>query len=106
MKNDILEKMDEKTKKQKEEIIVKIEENSRIQSETLTEIANKNTEQDKRLDQLEATNSILTKRIEELEKNKTKTWANIANTPFIPNSSTNNTPNTSRKKVMIKPKKV
>merc|ERR1712240_175456 len=39
----------------------------------------------------------LTKRIEELEKNKTKTWANIANTPFIPNSSTNNTPDTSKK---------
>jgi len=97
MKNDILEKMDERSKKQKEEIIVKIEENSKIQSETLAEIANKNTEQDKRLDELEATNSILTKRIEELEKTKAKTWANIANTPYIPNSSTNNTPNTSRK---------
>ena len=63
--------------KMKHEIFEKMDENLRKQTATLTNLTNKNTEQDKRLDKIEANNHDMKKRIEELEKNGNKTWASV-----------------------------
>merc|ERR1712177_74153 len=87
--------MDERSKKQKDGIIGKIDENSKKQTETLAEITTKNNEQDKRLDKIEASNIELTKRIEELEKTRVKTLANVTATNYIPNTAAKDIPTSS-----------
>ena len=64
--------------KMKNNIFEKMDENSKRQTQTLTELTNKNNEQDLRIDSIEASNNDLKKKIEVVEINGKKTFADMA----------------------------